>query len=57
MPKTLRLIFDEEKKHSGKYVVDGTQEDTYPQYYYLKKEWFDKRVLPRTVEMVITPLG
>lgn len=52
MEKTVKLILEESKKHSGKYVVDGTQGDTYPKYHYIPKEWFNGK-LPPNVEMTV----
>jgi hypothetical protein len=47
--KIIILKLEEPKKHSGKYVVDGSQDDQYPNYMYLKKEWFPNKNLPKTV--------
>jgi len=51
---TVRLSLSEAKKHSGKYVVKGTESAQYPQYYYLPKLWFDGQQLPTSCSMTVT---
>lgn len=53
---TITLILSEPKKHSGKYVINGTQGDAYPQFMYLRKEWFGGE-LPTKVEATFTKVG
>jgi hypothetical protein len=45
------------KKHSGKYVVIGTENDVYPIYMYIRKEWMQKKdqPLPTNILLTITP--
>lgn len=55
-PKTVHrveLTLSEPKKHSGKYVVAGTESDRYPQYFYLRRDWFPSPTLPMNVDLVI----
>lgn len=55
--KTVKLSLTEEKKHSGKYVVQGTENDQYPSYYYFPKKWFEGEKLPDFVEMSVKAIG
>lgn len=53
----ISLTLAEPKKSCGKYVVDGTENDPYPNYLYLKNEWLQGRSgknLPKNVEVEIT---
>ena len=52
--KTLNCTLSEPKKWSGKYIVEGTESDNWPTYFYLKKEWFDNNELPERVTITIT---
>lgn len=49
----LTLVLQETKKHSGKYVVKGTEMEMYPTMYYLKKEYFPNKILPPVVNLTI----
>jgi hypothetical protein len=55
MSKETKLTFNlaEPKKHSGKYVQEGTENDTWPTMLYLKKEWFEGKQLPQTAIVTI----
>lgn len=50
---TLKLI--EPKKHSGKYVLEGTERDQWPTMMYLKKDWFPNEQLPNIVKLTVEP--
>lgn len=51
------LIFNlvEVKKHSGKYVLQGTEGAEYPTAMYFRKEWFKDQSLPKQVTMMLQP--
>ncbi len=53
-PNTIMLKLSEPKKHSGKYVVVGTEGDMYPVFIYLRKEWM-RGDLPTNVNMTLSP--
>lgn len=50
-----QVIFDlqEEKKHSGKYVQRGTEQDQWPNMMYFRKDWFEQNKLPKTVTLTV----
>jgi len=50
---TIIFNLSETKKHSGKYVQEGTEGDVYPNYMYFKKDWFENKVLPNRVKLTI----
>lgn len=49
-----QVVFDlqEPKKHSGKYVERGTEQETYPNMMYFKRSWFTGE-LPKTVTLTV----
>lgn len=49
----LQFTLSEMKKHSGKYILDGTENDQWPTTMYFKKEWFDTPSLPQKVTITI----
>jgi hypothetical protein len=54
--RNLQLTLAEPKKSCGKYVVNGTENDNYPTFLYLKNEWLGGRSgssLPREVTILI----
>jgi hypothetical protein len=54
---TVRLKLVATKKHSGKYVVIGTEKDVFPVYLYIRREWVrgENQPLPANVLLTITP--
>lgn len=50
----VKFKLSEEKKHSGKYVEVGTEDDQYPNYMYFRRKWFEGD-LPKNVILEVTP--
>lgn len=52
-PTTITFTLQEPKKHSGKYVQDGTENDRFPNMMYFRKEWFPNNQLPTKVKLTV----
>lgn len=59
MSKKTELQFNlaEPKKHSGKYILNGTENDMYPVAMYFRKEWFENNQLPQKVQVTIEAMS
>lgn len=56
-PTKLTFHLVEHKKHSGKYVLEGTEDQVYPTMMYFRKEWFpDPSKLPPSIQVTVEPL-
>jgi hypothetical protein len=51
---SITLIYTEGKKHSAKYVVDGTQQDQWPSYIYIRPSWIGSpKSYPQKLKMTL----